>query len=258
MLIDSHCHLSELSEKELQAVIEQAKANGVETLIAIGAGYGFEDNLKTLDITNKHANIYCALAMHPHDAKDVTDENFQTLHQIISENEKVRAVGEIGLDYHYMNSPKEIQLAVLKKFTQMALELKKPIVIHDRDCAFECVDILKEEQANSVGGVVHCFTGNQELADKYLDLGFYVSFSGIITFKKATELRDIVKNVPLEKMFVETDSPFLAPVPYRGKKNQPAYVKHVAECVAELKGISFEEVAKVTTKNAKKFFRLPS
>jgi len=258
MLIDSHCHLSELSNDELQEVLNQAKENGVEMLIAIGAGYGFDDNLKTLELTLKHENIYCALAMHPHDAKDVTDENFQTLHKLILENEKVRAVGEIGLDYHYMNSPKEVQLDVLRKFTQMALEVKKPLVIHDRDCAFACVDILTEEKADRVGGVVHCFTGNQELADKYLDLGFYVSFSGIITFKKSSELRDVVKNVPLERMLVETDSPFLAPMPYRGKKNQPSYVKHVAECVAEVKGISFEEVAKITRENTIKFFNLPN
>jgi len=257
MLIDSHCHLSELSKDELQEVLKLAKENQVETLIAIGAGYGFDDNLKTLKLANNHDNIYCTLAMHPHDAKDVNNENFATLQKLILENEKVKAVGEIGLDYHYMNSPKDVQQDVLRKFTQMALEVGKPIVIHDRDCADDCLNILKEEAADKAGGVVHCFTGTQELANKYLDFGFHISFSGIITFKKAGDLRDIVKNVPIEKMFVETDSPFLTPVPFRGKKNQPAYVKHVAECIAEVKGISFEEVAKATTENVIKFFNLP-
>lgn len=256
MLIDSHCHLSELSDEELQQTLTAAKEIGIDYLVAIGAGYGFEDNLKTLEITNKHLNIFCALAMHPHDAKEASAENVKTLHKLILENEKVRAVGEIGLDYHYMNSPKETQQQVLRQFVQIAHDVKKPVVIHDRDCETDCVDILREEKAEVVGGVVHCFTGNQALANKYLDLGFYVSFSGIITFKKANELRGVVKNVPLEKMFVETDSPFLAPVPYRGKKNQPAYVKHVAECVAEVKGISFEEVAKVTSENAREFFKI--
>jgi len=255
-LIDAHCHLSELSNEELQNVLKNAKENGVEKLVAIGAGYGFEDNLKTLEIALKHENIYCALAMHPHDAKEVSEENTTTLKKLIKENDKVKAVGEIGLDYHYMNSPKERQQEVLRLFCQMAHEVKKPIVIHDRDCDFDCFNIVKEEKIPEVGGVVHCFTGTMPLAKKYLDLGLYISFTGIITFKKSEDLREIVKMVPLNRMMVETDSPFLAPVPYRGKQNQPAYVKHVAEAVAEIKNISLAEVAQITTENCKKFFNI--
>lgn len=257
MLIDAHCHLSELKDDELEATLTRAKAAGVTHLIVIGAGYGIEDNYKTLKIAKAYDQIHCALAVHPHDAKLVNDKNFKTLTDLIAKEEKVRAVGEIGLDYHYMNSEKEEQRQVLRRFTKFAHEVKKPIVIHDRNCGFECHDILKEEGADQVGGVVHCFTGTMELAKKYLDLGFYISFTGIITFKKAQDLRDVVKMVPLDRMMVETDSPFLAPVPYRGKRNEPAYVKHVAECVAEVKGISFEEVALATTKNAKSFFQIP-
>lgn len=254
MLTDSHCHLSELSNEELEATIARARANDVGLLIAIGAGYGMADNLKTLKICETHDDIYCALAVHPHDAKLVTDENFSELAKVITENKKVRSVGEIGLDYHYMNSDKAVQQDVFRRFIDLAVSINKPVMIHDRDCDDDCIKILKEHGAEKCGGMVHCFSGSQDLANKYLDLGFYVSFTGIITFKKADTLRDVVKTTPLDRMLIETDSPFLAPIPHRGKKNEPAFVKLVAECVASIKGISFEEVAKVTTENAKRFF----
>lgn len=256
MLIDAHCHLTELSEQDLADTLARAKANDVEYLVAIGAGYGFDDNLKTLEIAKAHNNIYCAIAMHPHDAKEVTDENFEILRQHCLNEDKVRAVGEIGLDYHYMNSEKSEQLKVLERFCDLALEVQKPVVIHDRDCDTECVDMLRQKNMTSVGGMVHCFTGSLELAKKYLDIGFYVSFTGIITFKKSEELREVVKYVPLERMMIETDSPFLAPVPHRGKRNEPAFVKHVAECVAEVKGTTFEQVAEITSQNSKSFFNI--
>lgn len=255
-LIDSHCHLSELSPEELVGTLDRAHKTGVTTLIAIGAGYGFEDNRKTLDIANTHKNIFCALAMHPHDAKDVDENNFATLESWIRDNDKVRAVGEVGLDYHYMNSPEARQVKVLEDFTGLAKRVNKPLVIHDRDCGFECVDLLKNAGADRVGGVVHCFTGSEDLARRYLDLGFYVSFSGIITFKKAGDLRDVVKIVPEDSLLIETDSPFLAPVPHRGKKNEPAFVVHVAQAVAEIREISIEDLARITVKNTKTLFSL--
>lgn len=254
--IDSHCHLSELSAQDLDATLTRAREAHVSTLIAIGAGYGFADNLKTLEIATAHANIYCALAMHPHDAKDVTAENSATLEKLIRENSKVCAVGEVGLDYHYMHSDKDLQLKVLRQFAQLARRVQKPLVIHDRDCAFDCVDLLREEKAQEMGGVVHCFTGSKELAQRYLDLGFYVSFSGIITFKKADELREVVKMMPMDRLLIETDSPFLAPVPHRGKKNEPAFVQLVAEEVARIKNASVQEVSEMTCKNTKKLFRI--
>lgn len=254
MLIDTHCHLSRLSDEDVQLQIDAAKAQGVEWLVAIGAGYGIEDNFKTLHIANNHANIVCALAMHPHDAKDVDEASFQRLKQMIATEPKVRAVGEVGLDYHYMQSPKEVQIDVLRQFADLAHDIKKPLVIHDRDCDFECVDLLEAHKARDIGGVVHCFTGSIELAQRYLDLGFLISFTGIITFKKADELRDVVRFVPLDRMMVETDSPFLAPVPFRGKPNQPAYVRHVAEAVAGIKGVSLDVVAQTTTANACQLF----
>ncbi len=258
MLIDTHCHLSRLSDEDVVAQIAAARANGVDWLVAIGAGYGIEDNFKTLRIAETQTNVVCALAMHPHDAKDVDEGLFQKLRHLIATESKVRAVGEVGLDYHYMQSPREVQLEVLRSFANLAHEDKKPLVIHDRDCEFECVDLLEEHRARDIGGVVHCFTGSTDLAKRYLDLGFLISFTGIITFKKADDLREVVRYVPLERMMVETDSPFLAPVPFRGKPNQPAYVKHVAEAVAEIKSVSLDEVARKTTANACQLFGIQS
>ena len=255
-LIDAHCHLAQLNDQELQLVLQNAKDNGVEHLVAIGAGYGFEDNVKTLELAKNFEQISCALAMHPHDAKDVNDDILNSLKNMILQNPNVKAVGEIGLDYHYLNSEIEVQKKVLLDFIQIALETKKPVIIHDRDCEDDCVNLLKDNGIQNVGGVVHCFTGTKELAKRYLDLGFYISFTGIITFKNAQDLRDVVKMVPIEKMMVETDSPFLAPVPKRGKKNEPSYVRYVAEEVAKIKGLSIEDVAKITSKNAKDFFKI--
>jgi TatD DNase family protein len=256
MLIDAHCHLSGLAPEELEEVLDRARAAGVARFLAIGAGYGLEDNAKTLAIANTHDDVYCALAVHPHDAKLVTDENFADLAGLIRDNAKVRAVGEIGLDYHYMNSDKDEQQDVFRRFIRLAREVKKPVVIHDRDCGDECPRILAEEGAAEVGGMVHCFSGTMGLAERYLELGFYVSFTGIITFKKADDLRDVVKRVPLDRLLIETDSPFLAPIPHRGKKNEPAFVRLVAECVARTKGMDLAEVAKTTWENAERLLGL--
>jgi TatD DNase family protein len=253
VLIDAHCHLSELDDVQLDGVLTRARENGVDLLMAIGAGYGVDDNGKTFDIAQTHANVYCSLGIHPHDAKLMTDENFASLKTWMT-NDKVRAVGEIGLDYHYMNSTRDEQIKTLRRFVGLAHEIKKPVMIHDRDCGTECVDILREEKADVCGGMVHCFSGSAELALRYLDLGFYVSFSGMITFKKAHELREVVKQVPLDRILVETDAPFLTPEPHRGKTNESAYVKHVAERMAQIRGLSFEEICDITTKNAKRFF----
>ena len=255
MYIDSHCHLSELDADHLQAVLQEAKDQNIHHLVAIGAGYGFESNKRTLEIAKAHSHIHCALAIHPHNADKVTSDQLEQLFSWYHKEEKVVAVGEIGLDYHYMHSDKESQIQILEKFVEQAKSCQKPLVIHDRDCEMECVDILKKQGADEFGGVVHCFTGTRELAERYLDLGFYVSFSGIITFKNAEDLREVVKMVPMDRLLIETDSPFLAPVPFRGRKNQPAYVRFVAEKVAELKNISVEEVAKTTAENTTKLFR---
>jgi len=169
-------------------------------------------------------------------------------------DEKVVAIGEIGLDYHYEHSPRVIQEKVLHDFIVLAQKLNKPIVIHDRDAGDKTFEILKSHGVKKNEVMIHCFTGTMDLAKKYLDLGCFISFTGIITFKKADDLREVVKIVPLDQLLIETDAPYLTPIPNRGKRNEPAFVKFVAEKIAEIKGIDFEEVAKVTTKNAKRFF----
>ncbi|EKD51649.1 MAG: YabD [uncultured bacterium] len=255
-LIDTHCHFSGLSDIDIESLIKFASAHSVDRLIVIGSGDGFEENTHALSVANKYSNVYCTLGFHPHEAKDMTEDQFFLLSGLIADNAKVVGIGETGLDYHYMHSPKNSQQAVFACFVALAGTVKKPLVVHDRDCGDECVDIIKNAGISDLKGVVHCFSGNLDLARKYLDLGFMISFTGIITFPKAQELRDVLKYVPLDRIMLETDAPFLTPHPHRGKKNQPAYVKYVAERMAEIKQISFEEVSRLTTQNAELFFGL--
>ena len=193
--------------------------------------------------------------MHPHDAKDVGEEDLQKLKKLAA-YPKVIAVGETGLDYYYNHSPREVQRRVFGQFIRLAVETGLPLVVHERDAASEVVELLRSEGAGKIRGVIHCFTGDYDAARNYLDLGFYLSFTGIVTFKNAQPLRDVVRRVPLDRMFVETDSPYLTPVPYRGKRNEPAYVKLVAETVARVKSITLEEVAHTTTQNVRRLFRI--
>lgn len=254
MLIDSHAHIQGKEYAgEAEAVIERARAAGVETIIAVGGAGDMSSNREAVALAQSFANIYATVGMHPHDAKDVGAEDLNTLRELTS-RPKVVAVGETGLDYYYNHSPHDTQRRVFAQFIQMARETTLPIVVHERDAAQDVADLLRNEGAGKLRGVIHCFTGNYEAACAYLDLGFYLSFTGIITFKNAGPLREVVRQVPLERIFVETDSPYLTPVPHRGKRNEPAYVRYVAETVAALKGVALEEVARVTTENVRALF----
>ena len=193
--------------------------------------------------------------MHPHDAKDVGGEELRELAALTS-NAKVIAVGETGLDYYYNHSPHDVQRRVFTHFIHMARDTGLPLVVHERDAARETAELLRSEGGQDLRGVIHCFTGDYDAASAYLDLGFYLSFTGIITFKNAGPLREVVRNVALERMLVETDSPFLTPVPHRGKRNEPAYVRFVAETIAEVKGVVLEEVAETTTRNVQDLFKI--
>jgi TatD DNase family protein len=193
--------------------------------------------------------------MHPHDAKEVGEEEIEKLKQLTAKP-KVVAVGEAGLDFYYNHSPHEVQRKIFARFIQMARETGLPLVVHERDAFNDAAELLRNEGGGQVRGVVHCFTGDYRAAQKYLDLGFYLSFTGIITFKNAEPLREVIRAVPLKRMFVETDSPYLTPVPHRGKRNEPAYVHFIAETIAKVKGLSFEEVARVTTHNVRELFRI--
>jgi TatD DNase family protein len=256
MLIDSHAHIQGKEYAgEIEAVIARAYAAGVETIIAVGGAGDMSSNTAAVDLAARFDNIFATVGMHPHDAKDVGTHELQTLKELAA-SPKVVAVGETGLDYYYSHSPHDVQRRVFSQFIHMAHDTDLPIVVHERDAARDAAELLRAEGSADLRGVIHCFTGDYEAACAYLDLGFYLSFTGIITFKNAEPLREVVRKVPLEKLFVETDSPYLTPVPHRGKRNEPAYVRFVAETIANVKKLTLEDVARVTTANVKALFSI--
>jgi TatD DNase family protein len=254
MLIDSHAHIQGKEYAgEVEAVIARSREAGVEKIIAVGGAGDMSSNTEAIALAASYSDIYATVGMHPHDAKDVGDMEVRKLKELTARL-KVVAVGETGLDYYYSHSPHDVQRRVFTQFIHMASETQLPLVVHERDAAEDVAELLRSEGAGKVRGVIHCFTGDYEAASEYLDLGFYLSFTGIITFKNAQPLRDVVRRVPLERMLVETDSPYLAPVPHRGKRNEPAFVRFVAETIARLKEVSLETVAKVTSDNVHALF----
>ena len=254
MLIDSHAHLEMPEFKgDLEEVIQRAKASGVACIFTVGTER--KDWKRALHIANSHPSIYAILGVHPHNAKEIDDQTYSEL-RVLCQGEKVKAYGEIGLDFFRNLSPPEIQRKRFREQIVLAKELRLPIVIHDRDAHQETEEILMSEKAGEYGGIIHCFSGNYEMAKKCLDMGFHISVPGSITFKNAERFQDIVKRLPLESILVETDAPYLSPVPFRGKRNEPSYVRYTAEKIAEIKKISFEEVAEVTSENALRVFRL--
>lgn len=256
MLIDSHAHIQGKEYAgEAEAVIERACAAGIEKIIAVGGAGDMSSNTDAIALAESFANVYATVGMHPHDAKDVGEDELRALRELTA-HAKVVAVGETGLDYYYNHSPREVQRRVFSQFIRMARETRLPIVVHERDAHKDVAQLLRTEGAGKLTGVIHCFTGDYEAARNYLDLGFYLSFTGIITFKNAQSLREVVRKVPLERMFVETDSPYLTPVPHRGKRNEPAYVRLVAETVAQIKTLALQEVARITTTNVRALFRI--
>lgn len=249
--IDVHTHLNMLEETPEEA-IEKALSEGVERIITIGTCPS--DHQLVLDYAEKYKpNVFCTLGVHPHDAIDF-DEAAEKFMLDNLNNERVVAVGEIGLDFYYDNSPREKQIEVFNRQMQMAEEFQLPVQIHTRDAEPETIAVL-EAFKGRVTGIIHCFTGSGELAQAALDCGFNISISGVVTFKNADSLRQTVQKVPLERMHVETDAPFLTPVPFRGKKNTPSYVVQTAKKVAELKGVSLEQLAQHTNENANKIFK---
>ena len=256
MLIDSHTHLDDLRyDTDRDNVLQRAQTAGIEAIVTIGCDLATSQ--AAVALAHAHPNIFATIGVHPHEAKEIGEgwyESFRSLAQ----HPKVVAYGEIGLDYHYDHSPREIQRQRFREQIHLARELALPLVIHTREAQEDTMMILREESAVDVGGVFHCFSGDMWLAKDALDLGFYLSFSGVLTFKNATMLRDIAKTVPLDRLMVETDCPYLAPVPYRGKRNEPAYVQYVAETLAEIRGNgSVESVARATVENTKRVFRIP-
>ncbi len=256
MFIDSHAHIdySDYSPDEIEAVVQRARDVGVENILHIGSGEGIQSMERVSALLERFPDVYAGIGVHPHDAKLVNDEVMKRAEEIAA-HPKVVAIGEIGLDFHYNHSTREEQIDTFRKFIQLAIKLKKPILIHDRDAHEEILQILKEENAKEVGGVFHCFSADYEFGRKVLEENFLVSFTGIVTFKNAQVMQDAAKRLPLEKMLIETDSPFLTPIPFRGKRNEPAYVRYVAEKIAELKGLDVEDVGRVTSLNARRLFK---
>jgi len=250
MIIETHCHLDYLKARPLEETLRLSREAGVEKIVTIGVS---PDNLdQVMAISKAHDEVYFTQGIHPHDAKLYTDEVEAKIRARTVETKMV-AVGEIGLDYHYNNSPQDVQKDVFKRQLTIATESNKPVVIHTRDADQDTADILKTFKCR---GVVHSFTSSPELARTVLSLGYFIGFNGIITFKNAANVREIVELTPIEHMLIETDSPFLAPVPHRGTENAPFNLPHVAQKIAEIKNVSVEEIIKKTTENAKKLFSI--
>ncbi len=257
MLIDSHVHLDDPRyDHDRDEVFRRAQAAGVEALITIGCDV--TTSRAAVDLAEAYPPVFAAIGVHPHESKEIVEDWYEAFRSL-SQRPKVVAYGEIGLDYHYDHSPREVQRQRFREQIQLARELRLPLVIHTREAQEDTVTILREEGAADVGGVFHCFSGDAWLARDALDLGFYLSFSGILTFNNATTLREIVKTVPLDRILVETDCPYLTPVPRRGTRNEPAFVQHVAQTLARtLTGShSFESIADATLQNAKRLFKIP-
>ena len=251
MLVDSHCHLDfdAFAEEGVPAVVNRARSEGVGQMLTICCRIAeFDKILATVD---QSEFLDCTVGTHPHQADEAPEMAFITADIVEkAQHPRVVGIGETGLDYFYDNAPRDIQKQNLKKHIQACLETDLPIIIHSRDSDEDMAEILKSEGQGKLRGVMHCFSSGPELAKAALDLGFYISISGIVTFKKADDLRDIVRDiVPLDRLLVETDSPFLAPVPMRGKTNEPSYVVHTAKAVADLKGVSVDELTEITTNN---------
>ncbi|NNF00758.1 MAG: TatD family hydrolase [Pyrinomonadaceae bacterium] len=259
-LIDSHCHIDgERFDEDRDAVIQNALDAGVKAMLNIGTGSPKSDSFEdTLRLAEENESVYAAVGIHPHDAVEYDEQVENRLIDLTKRSEKVLAWGEIGLDFYYDHSPREIQQEVFRRQIKVARDLDLPIIIHSRDANDETVNILTEEcsDSNFRGGIMHCFGGTPEMAKALMEIGFLISFAGNVTFKKADNLRESARVVPLEKLLVETDCPYLTPVPFRGKRNEPARVVETAKFLAELYEIEFAELANRTTENFEKFFRI--
>ena len=254
MLIDSHAHLDDgRFAKDRDRIIKSLKELGVDLVINPGAD--LNSSIKAVSLSEKYDNVYAAVGVHPHSAKEMDESTIEIL-KSFTNREKVIAIGEIGLDYYYDNSPRDIQQKRFKEQLALAKEVNLPVIIHTREASKDTFDILKEAQDGSLEGVMHCFSGSVEMAMEYIKMGFYISLAGPVTFKNARVSKEVAKAIPLDKLMIETDSPYLTPEPYRGKRNEPFYVRYVAGTIADLRGITFEELAKQTSENTKKLFRI--
>ncbi len=253
-LIDSHTHLDMPHfRKDVEKVIERARQSGLVAMITIGIS--LESSRAALEIASKHTDVFSTVGVHPHGAHQLSEEEMLSLKEIAS-NPKVVAWGEIGLDYYRDRAPREWQRLCFRQQITLAREVRLPVVIHDRNAHEDTLKLLEEESARDVGGVFHCFSGDWSFARRCLDLGFYISIPGTVTYNNAGKQREVVRKCPLDRLMVETDAPFLTPVPYRGKRNEPAYVVLTARKLAELKNMSLEKLSEHLTENTVELFGL--
>ncbi|MEG1284446.1 MAG: TatD family hydrolase [Romboutsia sp.] len=255
MLFDSHAHLNdEKFDEDREALINSLKEKKVKLIVNPGAD--IESSISSIELSKKYDFIYAAVGVHPHEVGELNDTLIDTLKRLVIENDKVVAIGEIGLDYYYDTYPRDIQKEWFKKQIELANELKLPIIVHDRDAHRDTFEIIKNTKSPEIGCVLHCYSGNVELAKEYIKMGCYISIPGTVTFKNNKKTVEVVREIPLEYMLIETDSPYMAPTPHRGKRNDPSLVTFVADKIAQEKGISYEKVCEVTSENAKKFFNI--
>lgn len=259
IFVDSHCHIDgEQFDADRDEVVQRANDAGVKMMLTVGTGNPHDGEIeRAVKCAEKYANVFASVGVHPHDAKLYDDAAENRLIEL-TKNEKVIAWGEIGLDFYYDHSPRELQFEAFRRQIRVAKDLDLPIIIHSRDADDETVEVLTQECSGEDfrGGIMHCFGGTAEMARKLMDIGFLVSFAGNVTFKKAENLRDAARIVPLDKLLIETDCPFLAPIPNRGKRNEPAFVVHTANFLADFYGIEVETLANQTTQNFLDFFKM--
>lgn len=252
MLFDTHTHINATEfNEDLEDVINRAMDAGMEKMVVVG--FDRPTINRAMELVEQYDFVYASIGWHPVDAVDMVDEDLLWIEEL-AKHPKVIAIGEMGLDYHWDKSPKDVQKEVFRKQIQLAKKVKLPIIIHNREATSDIVEILKEESAEEVGGIMHCYGGSVETALECIKMNFYISLGGTVTFKNARKPKEVAEAISLDHLLIETDCPYLAPTPFRGKRNEPSYVKLVAEEIAKIKGISYEEVAKKTTENAKKLF----
>lgn len=257
-LADSHCHLNdEAFAQDRAAVLARARQCGVRYLIDVGATSGLEANRRAVALAEREAEVFATVGIHPHEAAAVDEHVLLEIEQL-SHAPKVVAIGETGLDFHYDHSPRPQQEEIFRRFIALARNRRLPLTVHVRDAYPRAAQILREEGASEVGGVIHCFTGSWEEAREFLDLGFFLSFSGVLTFKNAERVREAARRAPMDCLLIETDAPYLAPVPVRGRRNEPAFVAYTAIRLAEVRSCAVEEVAWRTTENTVRLFALPT
>ena len=252
MYFESHAHYDDSKfDEDRDKLIPALKEKGIEYIINVGAN--IKSSIKSVELAEKYDFIYAAVGVHPHDVAKLDEDDMDRLYGL-SQRDKVVAIGEIGLDYYYDSSPRDIQKDWFVEQIELAKEMELPIIVHSRDAAKDTFDIIKGTEAGDVGGVIHCFSGSAEMAKEYIEEGFYIGVGGIVTFTDANKIIEVVKQIPLEKILIETDCPYLSPIPNRGKRNESTNLVYIVDKIAEIKNLSTEEVAKATLKNAKTLF----